>query len=361
MKTEPATIRVLIADDDAMVCEVTRRALEQSGYQVIGEAADGRQAVALTQALRPDVVLLDLKMPEMDGIAAAAQIQKECPTAVVVLTAYDPPELVREASAAGVGAFLLKPPEARQLERAITIALARFQDLMELRRLNADLDAYADAVAHDLKIPVTLVMGFTELVLDELETQPPAELRAHLQRILESAAKMNHIIEGLLWLARAREATFQRQPLDMAAIVAEVQHRLARTLAYYQAELRVPTHWPLALGHALGVEEVWVNYIINALEHGGRPPIVELGSTVEPGGMVRFWVQDNGPGITPEVQAVLFRPLPVLGDNRVRGHGVGLLIVKRIVEKIGGRVGVESRPGAGSRFYFTLPGAGKPV
>jgi signal transduction histidine kinase len=361
MKTEPSTIRVLIADDDAMVCEVIQRLLERSGYDVVGEAADGRQAVELTHSLHPDVVLLDLKMPEMDGITAARQIQKRCPTPVVVLTAYDPPELVRQASAAGVGAFLLKPPDARQLERAITIAMARHADLMELRRLGADLDAYADAVAHDLKNPLTLVMGFTELLVEDLDHRPPAELREYLQRIMYSTSKMNNIIEGLLWLARARGETIRRRPLDMATIVTEAQRRLARMITEHQAEIHLPAEWPPALGHALGVEEVWVNYLTNAIEYGGHPPIVELGGEVEAGGMVRFWVKDNGSGISPEVQAALFNPPTLFSDNRVKGHGVGLLIVKRIVEKIGGQVGMQSEVGHGSLFYFTLPGAGRPT
>ena len=74
-------------------------------------------------------------------------------------------------------------------------------------------------------------------------------------------------------------------------------------------------------------------------------------------GFVRFWVRDNGPGLTPEAQARLFAEFTRLGQVRVQGHGLGLSIVRRIVEKLGGEVGVESAPGEGSRFYFTLPAA----
>jgi C4-dicarboxylate-specific signal transduction histidine kinase len=95
----------------------------------------------LTQSLRPDVVLMDIEMPDIDGIEATRRIQARCPTPVVVLTAYETPELVEQASAAGVGAYIVKPPDAREMVRAIAIALARFQDLMALRRLNAELAA----------------------------------------------------------------------------------------------------------------------------------------------------------------------------------------------------------------------------
>jgi CheY-like chemotaxis protein len=100
---------------------------------------NGLQAIEMTQSTRPDVVLMDIKLPDMDGIEAARRIYESCPTPVVVLTAYDTPELVERASAAGVGAYLLKPPDVHEMDRAIAIAMARFDDLMELRRLNAEL------------------------------------------------------------------------------------------------------------------------------------------------------------------------------------------------------------------------------
>jgi len=83
---------------------------------------------------------------------------------------------------------------------------------------------------------------------------------------------------------------------------------------------------------------------------------VELGATPQPDRMVRFWVRDNGPGLTPEEQALLFTPFTRLDQARAKGHGLGLSIVRRIVEKLGGQVGVESEVGKGSVFTFTLPG-----
>jgi signal transduction histidine kinase len=119
--------------------------------------------------------------------------------------------------------------------------------------------------------------------------------------------------------------------------------------------------WPKALGYAPWIEEVWVNYLSNAIKYGGRPPRVELGAAVQAGGStpptVRFWSQDDGPGLTPEEQARLFVPFTRLAQGKAKGHGLGLSIVRRIVEKLGGEVGVESEgvPGQGSLFFFTLP------
>jgi len=139
-------IRVLIAEDDYLVSETIRGMLEEEGYTVVGEAADGREAIEMTQAIQPDVVLMDLRMPDVDGIQAAQYLQEHCPTPVVALTAYETREMLEKASAAGAGAYLVKPPSTREMERAITIAMARFEDLMALRRLNAELRKALDEI-----------------------------------------------------------------------------------------------------------------------------------------------------------------------------------------------------------------------
>jgi len=106
---------------------------------------------------------------------------------------------------------------------------------------------------------------------------------------------------------------------------------------------------------------VWVNYIANAIKYGGSPPCIELGATPEDKGQVRFWIRDNGHGLNKKAQARLFTAFTRLDETKSQGHGLGLSIVKRIVEKLGGEVAVESAgiPGQGSIFSFTLP-AGKP-
>src|SRR5512139_1409644 len=104
-------VNVLIAEDNFLVGEMIQGVAEEAGCVVVGRATDGRQAVEMTTELHPDVVLMDIKMPDLDGIEAAEIIQIRCPTPVVILTAYDTPEMVKAASAVGVGAFLAKPPK----------------------------------------------------------------------------------------------------------------------------------------------------------------------------------------------------------------------------------------------------------
>jgi PAS domain S-box-containing protein len=131
--------RVLIVEDDFLVGEKLRGVLEDEGYTVVGDTASGKEAVEMTAELRPDVVMMDIGLLEMDGLTAARHITAQCPTPIVALTAHENPDLVAEASESGIGYYLVKPAQRRELTRAIQIATARFEDLMKLRRLNADL------------------------------------------------------------------------------------------------------------------------------------------------------------------------------------------------------------------------------
>jgi PAS domain S-box-containing protein len=241
-----------------------------------------------------------------------------------------------------------------------TLAIAFINDITdrkryeeELRARNEDLDAFAHTVAHDLKNPLTLMVGYAHLILDEEER---ADINTYAQRIMDSGQKMQQIIDEMLFLASARQEDVNLSPLDIEQLVLEALKRLAPTIAEKNAEVVLPERWPTAWGYAPWVEEVWVNYISNGLKYGGAPPRLVLDAHVFPNGWVRYCVRDNGPGLTPEEQARLFRSFERLDQVRATGHGLGLSIVRRIVEKMGGGVGVESKIGGGSIFSFTLPG-----
>ena len=229
----------------------------------------------------------------------------------------------------------------------------------ELGARNAELDAFAHTVAHDLQDPVGVIVGYADLLAEEYGRLPERELQQGLGAIEQSARKMNTIINELLLLAEIRRRSVQNTPLEMGYIVADARERLAHLAEEQKAQIAVPDTWPLALGYAPWVEEVWVNYLSNALKYGGRPPRIELGAEPQAGGLIRFWIRDWGPGLTPEQQVSLFVPFTQLSQVHTGGYGLGLSIVRRIVEKLGGEVGVESEgeAGRGSLFYFTLPAA----
>jgi response regulator NasT len=125
-------LRVVIAEDEALIRLDLREMLRDEGFDVVGEAADGEQAVALATELRPDVVICDIKMPKMDGIAAAAQITGNRVAPVVMLTAFSQRDLIERARDAGAMAYLVKPFEKRDLLPAIEMATSRFAEITAL-------------------------------------------------------------------------------------------------------------------------------------------------------------------------------------------------------------------------------------
>jgi signal transduction histidine kinase len=224
-----------------------------------------------------------------------------------------------------------------------------------LTRRNEELDAFSHTVAHDLKNPMSTIL-ISAAAIDDPEIDPK-KIRSFLHGITETIYKMNRILDELLLLSQIRKEEVPGEVIEMGAVVARACEQLADTLKDSDARLTMPPAWPEAVGYAPWMEQVWVNYLSNAVKYGGTPPQIEIGVDRLTGGMLRFWVQDNGHGIDPADQQNLFRPFTQLSQAHSKGSGLGLSIVRRIIEKLGGTVGVESQPGQGSRFYFTLPEA----
>jgi PAS domain S-box-containing protein len=236
----------------------------------------------------------------------------------------------------------------------------RKQAERERENLIQELDAFAHTVAHDLKGPLTTILGFTELAQRDPASLPRAELEQDLGMIHQGAEKMKTIIDELLLLAGVRKSDVVLKPLDMGSVVSGALQRLSYIVEERRPEVVMPGSWPPALGHGPWVEEVWANYLSNAIKYGGAPPRLELGGDMVGDATVRFWVRDNGPGLTPEEQQRLFMPFTRLHQVDTAGQGLGLSIVRRIMEKLGGEAWVESTPGRGSTFGFTLPRASGP-
>jgi YesN/AraC family two-component response regulator len=133
-------IKILIAEDEYIVSEDIIRGLKANGYVNFLDASDGEEALEMTCTLRPDIILMDIEMPKLNGIEAAARIQECCPTPIVIITAHESFDFIALASDAGVSAFLSKPPQKDEIEKAMIIAMARHADLMELRRIRKELE-----------------------------------------------------------------------------------------------------------------------------------------------------------------------------------------------------------------------------
>lgn len=360
-------IRILIAEDEPLVVDLLEGMLPASDYEIVGAAADGESAVAMAEQLKPDIVLMDIRLPGMDGIEASARIQERCPTPVIVLTAYDEIALVEQAASAGVVAFLTKPPRLRELERTILIAKARFADLAELhnvnaslRALNAGLDSFSQMVAHDMRHLLSPIRGYAEILYADLEDLPPEEARQELRVIIQAVRDMDNLIDDLFLLANTKQQVAPVEILVMADAVSDALRRLAYDIEQKGARLVVPAEWPTVQGYTPWIVEVWVNFLSNALKYGGPHPAIEIGWDQSTGdGFARFYVRDHGVGIASKDLPHVFDTFSRLGDVRLHGHGLGLSIVKQIIDTLGGEVFAESAVGEGATFSFTLPLASK--
>ncbi|MCL4263717.1 MAG: hybrid sensor histidine kinase/response regulator [Anaerolineae bacterium] len=350
---------VLIVDDNTTNLSLLFEALQAADYHVI-VAQDGASALERLRYTRPDIILLDIMMPGMDGYETLRHIKvhpAHQDTPVIFMTAVHDAHYEVKGLEMGAVDYITKP---LQME----LVLARLHTHLTLRNLqkslqeqNADLEAYAHTVAHDLKGPLAVILGHTELIASELAAHSLAHLEADFAQVQSNVQKQINIINELLLLASLRKEEVQPTPLNMADIVAQAQRQLAHMVTEHQVEIELPLSWAVAWGHAPWVEEVWVNYLSNGMKYGGQPPRLLVGSALQPDGMVRFWVQDNGRGLTAAEKANLFAEFTRLDQTRAQGYGLGLSIVRRIIHKLGGEVGVNSEKGQGSTFYFTLPGA----
>jgi len=246
---------------------------------------------------------------------------------------------------------------SREITEQKRAAEALIRTAEDLKARNEDLEAFSRTVAHDLKSPLSNIIGFVEWLQSHPDL-PAAEQQEYIDIIARNAVKMDAIIDELLLLAQVRKEQVELLPIDTTRLISEAQARLASMIAASGVVMRLPGVWPAALGYGAWVEEVWVNYLSNAIKYGRIPdtaPRLELGFDELPEHFIRFWVRDYGPGIPPEEQADLFTAFGEHSQVRATGHGLGLSIVRMIVEKMGGQVGVESVVGKGSTFFFTLP------
>lgn len=230
-------------------------------------------------------------------------------------------------------------------------------EIAEKEKLIADLDAFSHTVAHDLKNMLGAIVTASNLIKNDFDELTKEEILELNELINHSSTKTMHITRELLTLASVRQQEIKAHPVKMEYIVRDSVARMKSMIDEKSAQIILPESWPVALGYEAWIEEVWINYLSNALKYGGTPPVVELGFTILSEQKVKFWIKDNGKGLSTDDMAALFNKFTRLETLRAEGHGLGLSIVKRIVEKLGGEVGVESQniQGQGSLFFFVLP------
>lgn len=189
-ETKSTAKRVLIAEDEVLIRMDLAEMLADEGYEVIGEAGDGKVAIELARSLAPDVVILDVKMPLLDGIAAGEAIARERIAPVVMLTAFSQRELVERARDAGAMAYVVKPFQASDLVPVIELAVSRFQELTQLEREVADL--------HERLATRKVVDRAKSLLQAELQLSESDAFRWIQKTAMDLRLPMRQVAEGVI-------------------------------------------------------------------------------------------------------------------------------------------------------------------
>jgi PAS domain S-box-containing protein len=229
----------------------------------------------------------------------------------------------------------------------------------ELRRANAELDAFASLAAHDLVEPLHTIAGMAELVAHRYGPQLGDDGRLLLGEITGGARRMDARIDALLRYARAGRGEIRRVPVRLSTAVAEAVSGLHGLVRERDARIVFDEAMPVVLADPALLDSVLQNFLSNAIKFTEGPaPRVDVTAEPAQAGVVRISIRDRGVGIAPEHRDRIFAAFKRLHSaDEVPGTGIGLALCERLVRRQGGELGVDSTPGAGSRFWFTLPEA----
>jgi signal transduction histidine kinase len=369
-------IRVLVVDDNAGFRESLLSLLEAGNLQVVGEAGSGAEALSLVRTLEPDVVLMDVRMPTMDGIEATRLLKSDFPDlGVVALSGHEDQEIVRGMLVAGASGYVLKDSDGDEILTAVSRAAEGgailspevtprvIEELTEAlgreRRRTRELEVAQEALversarrqelvarlSHELRTPVTVILGVAQ-TLAELDASPE-QREELLSRLVTRGQDLARLVERF---ELAIDAGLTER-VDVADVARDVASRDERVSVVTEERL------PYAHLHRGVARRVLEELVDNALRFSpeGSAVVVRLAASPE---AVEVRVTDHGTGIDPHEHERVFGPLEQLEDLNVRVHqgaGMGLSLARTAARAMGGDVVIESSDGAGSTFLWTIP------
>lgn len=376
---QPEQPTVLVVDDDAGNRELLERRLVRNGCLVL-LAEHGRAALELVRAHPPDLVLLDIVMPVLDGFGVLEELKQD-PQArhipVIVISADQDMDSVIRCISLGAEDYLPKPFNPVLLQARVSACLEkkRLRDqeqamVAALRAANEAKNQFISMVAHELKSPMTSIRGYADLMLSGVAGPLTAAQRECMETVRFSVERMRVLVADLTDISRIEsgELRIDLQPISLDGVVEEVRQALRTDLEAKGQTLTVdlPDTLPAVLADRGRVVQILTNLLSNAHKYtpeGGRVAVT-CAAELLPGpdgtarGMVHVAVRDSGVGIRPEDQSRIFQRFFRASDRAVRdvpGTGLGLNITLHLVELQGGQIWFESAVGQGTTFHFTLP------
>ena len=224
----------------------------------------------------------------------------------------------------------------------------------DLIRKNEELDAFAHTVAHDLASSLSGIVGFSEMLMQQANNISEEEYKKFLNEIANSGRQMTNVVRELLIFASLKKEEVELSVVNIQTLIENVISRLSFQMTETRTEIRYDKMMHNCIGYGAWVEEVLFNFVSNAIKYGGTPPRIQIRCVSIGDDKVSYTVSDNGPGIEPDLLPILFTEKTPEKSKLVKGFGLGMPIVKRIIDKLGGEVSVKSDVAEGSSFSFTL-------
>ena len=366
---------ILIVDDMPGNLRVLSAMLIEKGYKV-RKALDGQMAIIACQTHPPDLILLDIMMPELDGYQVCErlkQLDKVCDIPVIFLSALDNAVDKVKAFKVGGADYITKPFEIEEvlarienqltikhLQNSLTAQNERLQLLnAELRRSNAELEQFAYAASHDLQSPLQTIIGYARIMGIKYKTVLDGDGESYLNNIFEAGMRMNQLIKDLLEYSRLGVQTQDFEPTDCKIILEKVLANLHDAISACGAEITY-SELPIIIANPMQMMQLFQNLISNAIKFRRSvvTPQIKISAEVQKDHKCLIAVHDNGIGIESQYFERIFEVFQRLHTYQdYPGNGIGMAICKKIVERHGGKIWVESQVGVGTSFYFTLTAA----
>ena len=374
--TPEAVVNILLVDDDPTKRFALKTILAPLGETIV-EASSG--ADALRQLLRQEfaVVLLDVRMPMMDGFETA-QLIRQRPrselTPIIFVTALDQAETdMGRGYDLGAVDFVFAPVVPAILRAKVGVFVELYRAQQELRRyrtqlehlveerttaltaINRELEAFSYSVSHDLRAPLLAFDGLSKALLDDYGERLDSRARDYLQRMSGASQRMGAVFDGLQSLFRLTSGEIHRENVDVSAMAAEIVEETQTTNSDRRVTVTIGPDLSVS-GDARLMRILLGNLISNAWKYTStkQDAAVEVGRELVDG-EARHFVRDNGVGFDMIYSHKLFGAFQRLhSQSEFPGVGIGLATVRRIVNRHGGRCWAEGAVGEGATFYFVL-------
>lgn len=385
-------MNILVIDDEEMVRYVLTEKLSECGFTVAA-AVDGQSAVEVFGKTKFDAVLLDLKMPGMDGIETLKELKKQDPDIpVIMVTAYGDIATAVDAIKLGAYDFVEKPPqisriiltlrhaieqatlerEVRKLGKSVEESAALKQTYEKLRELDRVKSTFLSSVSHELRTPLTSIMGFSDITRIKLakliadDVGDPKTIRNlqqienNLEIIISESERLELLIESILDFTamEAGKVEWKWETLSLKDVIKKTAAEFAPNFVEKGLEfiVEIEEDLPLIKGDRYRMFQVISQILSNAFEFTDQGRVTCSASSLD--NEIIFSIADTGRGIPPSRHGVIFEKFSQFGDvlnGKPKGVGLGLPICKMILEYHGGILAVASEPGKGSTFTITLP------